>query len=163
MAASGVVRRVGVKPRVPGEPGLPKGAVPALRVTSAGAEGDYNRYRAVELHGDPDQALLLVTEELLGQLNREGWPVRPGDLGENLTLGGIPESELGVGVRLTSGAVRIEITRACDPCTELYTLPYVGPDRGPAFLTATAGRRGWYARVLAPGEIVPPATVFVEE
>ncbi len=162
MLASGVVRRVAVKPRLPGEPGLPKGAVPALRITPAGAEGDYNNYRTVELHGDPDQALLVVTEDLLGQLNREGWPVCPGDLGENLTLGGIPESELRAGVRLTSGAVRIEITRPCDPCTELYTLPYVGPDRGAAFLKATAGRRGWYARVLAAGEIVPPAVVLVE-
>ncbi|MFI5209348.1 MAG: MOSC domain-containing protein [Gemmatimonadales bacterium] len=162
MPASGVVRRVGVKPRIPGEPGLPKAPVPSLHVTAAGAEGDYNRYRAVELHGDPDQALLLVTEDLLGQLNSEGWPVRPGDLGENITLGGIAESDLGVGARLTCGEARIEITKPCDPCTELYTLPYVGPDRGPAFLKATAGRRGWYARVLTPGRIVPAATALLD-
>jgi MOSC domain-containing protein YiiM len=162
MPDTGVVRRVSVKPRVAGEPGLPKPAVPALDVSPAGAEGDYNRYRTVELDGDPDQALLLVTEDLLGQLNRDGWPVHPGDLGENLTLGGIAESRLGAGVRLTCGDVRIEITGPCDPCTELYTLPYVGPERGPAFLKATAGRRGWYARVLTSGRIVPPAIALLE-
>lgn len=162
MRATGVVRQVNVKAGRRGDVGLPKAPVTVLRVTTAGAEGDYNNYRTVELDGDPDQALLLVTEDLLGQLNREGWPVRPGDLGENLTVGGIVESELATGVRLSSGTVRIEITRPCDPCTELYTLPYVGQDRGPAFLKATAGRRGWYARVLTPGDIRPAADIAVE-
>jgi len=162
MAVTGTVKRVSVKPGVPGEPGLPKAAVPVLRVTAAGAEGDYNNYRAVELNGDADQALLLVTEDLLNQLNREGWPLQPGDLGENLTVAGINESDLGAGVRLSVGAVRIELTRPCDPCTELYSLPCIGQERGPALLKATAGRRGWYAKVLSPGEIRPSARITVE-
>jgi MOSC domain-containing protein YiiM len=162
MVKLGQVRQVNVKPGRPGEVGLPKAPVAVLRVSATGAEGDYNRYRTVDLKGDPDQALLLVTEDLLTQLNREGWPVRPGDLGENLTVTGIDESDLAAGVRLASGAVRLELTRPCKPCSELYTLPYVGPERGPAFLKATAGRRGWYAKVLAPGALRPSDSIAVE-
>ena len=33
----------------------------------------------------------------------------------------------------------------------MYSLPYIGPARGPAFVRALVGRRGWYARVLAGG------------
>ena len=142
----GSIARVSIKPRVPGEVGLPKAAVPVLAVSAAGADGDYNRYRMESLAGDPDQALLLVTEDLLATLHAAGWPVAAGDLGENVTLRGLAESALGPGVRLESGAVRLEVTKPCVPCRELFTLPYVGPERGPAFLKAATGRRGWYAR-----------------
>lgn len=153
------VSRLGIKPGVAGEVGLPKRAVAALRFTAAGAEGDYNHYRATELDGDPDQAVLVVTEDLLAQLASEGWPVQPGDLGENLTLRGVAESALSAGVLLETGAVTILLTRPCDPCTNLYALPYVGARNGPAFLKATVGRRGWYGKVVAPGEIRTGAAV----
>lgn len=155
------VSRLSIKPRVPGEVGLPKHAVPVLRISPAGAEGDYNHFRATEQNGDPDQAMLLVTEDLLAQLNAAGWPVQPGDLGENLTLRGVPEADLKPGVRLDIGGTGIEVTKACDPCDNLYHLPYVGKERGPAFLKATVGKRGWYARVLAPGEIRTGASVRI--
>lgn len=155
----GFVARVAVKPRVPGEVGLPKAAVPVVHLTEAGAAGDYNHYRATALHGDPDQAVLVVTEDLLARLGGDGWPVKPGDLGENLTLAGIPESALGPGVVLVIGSVRITITKACDPCDNLYALPYVGQQRGPAFLKATVGRRGWYGRVDVAGEVRTGAAI----
>jgi MOSC domain-containing protein YiiM len=151
--------QLSVKSRVRGEVGLPKRAVPQLRVTVDGAEGDYNHYRASQLAGDLDQALLVVTLDLLSTLAAEGWPVRPGDLGENLTLAGVAEDTLGPGVQLRVGEVTLVITKPCDPCTELYTLPYIGDERGPAFLKATAGRRGWYAKVLVPGEITTHSVV----
>jgi len=150
---TGSIARLSIKPKVAGEFGLPKGAVPQLQVSAVGAAGDYNRYRTTELAGDAEQALLLVTEELLAALNAEGWPVEPGDLGENLTLRGIPEARLGPGVRLEAGSVVVEVSKPCVPCTELYSLPYIGKERGPTFLKAAMGRRGWYARVLAPGEL----------
>jgi MOSC domain-containing protein YiiM len=158
---TGSIARLSIKPRVPGEVGLPKGAVASLEVGESGAAGDYNHYRSTSLKGDPEQALLLVTEDLLAQLNRDGWPVKPGDLGENLTLRDIPEAELRPGVRLGIGGIEIEVTKACDPCDNLYHLPYVGREKGPAFLKATVGRRGWYARVLAPGVIQVGATVHI--
>jgi MOSC domain-containing protein YiiM len=150
-----------VKQRIRGEYGLPKFAVEELRVTEHGAEGDYNNYRMTKQAGDPNQAILVLTDDVIRQLNAEGWPVQPGDLGENLTLGGIAESSLQVGTRLQLGEVCLEITLRCDPCTELYTLPYLGEERGPEFVRTTVDRRGWYARVIASGVIRPDTPVEV--
>ena len=149
----GTVTRLSIKPRVPGEYGLPKRAVDRLTITQAGAEGDYNNYRTRQLGGDPAQAILLLTGEVLRQLNTEGWPVAPGDLGENITLDGIAERLLGPGARVRAGDVTLEVSLPCAPCTELYSLPYVGKEKGPGFVRAMKGRRGWYARVLEPGVV----------
>ena len=79
--------------------------------------------------------------------------VERGDLGENITLGGVPESSLAPGVRLRLGRVELQISKPCVPCSETYSLPYIGPERGPAFVRALVGRRGWYARVLREGRL----------
>ena len=149
----GRILQLSIKPSSPGQSGLPKHAVNELRITEAGAAGDYNRYRATKLRGDPDQAILLMTEAILAQLRSEGWPVRPGDLGENVTLDEVAESDLGPGVRVQLGETVLEITTPCDPCTELHSLPYVGPAHGAEFVRTMVGRRGWYARVLTPGVV----------
>jgi MOSC domain-containing protein YiiM len=155
------VLQLNIKPKTPGEFGLPKQAVPELRITSTGAEGDYNHYRATTLKGDPDQAILLVTQELLSQLRAEGWPVEPGHLGENITLDRVSESELRPGTRVRVAEVVLEVTKPCDPCTELHSLPYVGARRGKEFVRALVNRRGWYARVLVPGMVTVNAPVQV--
>jgi MOSC domain-containing protein YiiM len=159
---AGSVRRLSVKPQVKGEYGLPKRAVPALRITSSGAEGDYNHYRTTKAKGDPDLAILLLTEEVIEGLRSEGWPVEPGDLGENLTLAAVPESSLKPGTRLAIGPCVLEVSKACDPCDETYILPYVGPEKGPAFVRTLVGRRGWYARVITPGDIATGDAVIIE-
>ncbi|MEO8029891.1 MAG: MOSC domain-containing protein, partial [Gemmatimonadota bacterium] len=133
---------------------------PSLQITVAGVEGDHNYYRARKLNHTPDQAVLIVTEAVLLDLNAEGWPVSPGDLGENLTLR-VTESSLVPGSRVEVGQVVMEISLACDPCRELYTLPFVGPEKGPAFLKTMVGRRGWYARVLTEGGVVSGMPVRV--
>jgi len=156
---TGRVLQLSLKSQTAGEPGLPKRAVPSLRLTPTGAEGDFNQWRAANLPGDLDQAVLLMTYEVLSQLQREGWAVEPGHLGENVTLTGIPEAALAPGVRLALGDVVLEVSQPCDPCTRLYSLPYVGAERGAAFLKATTGRRGWYARVITPGTVEPGAPV----
>jgi MOSC domain-containing protein YiiM len=156
---TGRVLQLNVKPQTPGEPGLPKRPVPTAQIQALGVEGDFNDWRTENLPGDLQQAVLLVTTELLTQLREEGWPVAPGDLGENITLSGIPEAALGVAARLAIGGVLLEITKPCDPCIRLYNLPYVGSEGGPAFLRATAGRRGWYARVVQPGMLERGAVV----
>jgi len=150
---SGRVIRLGVKPRTPGQRGLPKPAVPRVRVALAGVDGDYNVWRQEERAGDPDYALLLLPVETIEALNREGWPVRPGDLGENITSSGIPYDSFTPPARLRVGGVVAEVSKACDPCDNLILLPYVGSARGPEFLRTLIGRRGWYARVVEPGEI----------
>ena len=111
--------------------GLPKHPVPELVVTPDGVQGDFNRWRTEKAGGDPDQAVLLLTEETLTDLRAEGWPVQAGDIGENLTVAGLPADGLRPGVRVRLGEVVLEVSKACDPCTILHTLPYIGLERGP--------------------------------
>lgn len=149
----GTVLSLHRKPETPGERGLPKPAFPELRVNAAGVIGDFNRWRHEEGHDDPTSAILLMPVETLDELQAEGWPVRSGDLGENITTRGIPYEQLQPGVELTLGTAKLTVTRPCDPCENLFELPYVGREKGPKFLKTTLNRRGWYAQVDVPGVI----------
>jgi MOSC domain-containing protein YiiM len=151
----GVVLQVNVKPQTPGERGLPKRPVADTMVTKEGVQGDYNVYRHDERHDDPDCALLIMPIETIEQLNSEGWPVKAGDLGENFTTKGIGCSSFEVGKVFGVGDSRFQVSKACDPCDNLFLLPYVGKSKGPQFLKAMLGRRGWYARVLREGKVSP--------
>jgi MOSC domain-containing protein YiiM len=124
-----------------------------LTITAEGVVGDYNRWRTEKANGDPDQAVLLLSEEILADLRAEGWPVQAGDLGENLLVAGLPPDALEPGTTVRLGDVVLQVSKACDPCTALYTLPYVGAERGPEFLRLMNGRRGWFARVLRGGTV----------
>ena len=148
---AGIVQQINVKPLTPGERGLPKRPVDSAFVSHNGLRGDFNVYRQEELKGDPDSALLLFPIETIRELNSEGWPIKPGDLGENLTTKGIRYTDFSPGKKFRMNDVSVQISRACDPCTNLFLLPYVGGSKGPAFLKVMLGRRGWYARVLAEG------------
>src|SRR3954447_7912439 len=150
---SGRIVRLQRKPREGRSRGLPKRAVDELVITAEGVEGDFNRWRTEKAAGDPDQAVLLLSEEILAGLNAEGWPVRPGDLGENLLLAGLPADALTPGARVRAGEVGLEVSKRCDPCVVLYGLPYIGQERGPAFVRTLRGRRGWYARVIGGGVV----------
>jgi len=141
------------KAEVAGEHGLPKPSVAEAFVSRAGLVGDFNRFRHEEKKDDPAMAVLLVPRETLAQLSREGWPVRPGDLGENLTTEGIAYDAFVAGRRFRAGEVVLEVSKACTPCDNLFLLPYVGPARGAEFLKVMLDRRGWYARVLREGRV----------
>lgn len=141
------------KAEVAGEHGLPKPSVAEAFVSRAGLVGDFNRFRHEEKKDDPAMAVLLVPRETLAQLSREGWPVRPGDLGENFTTEGIAYDAFVAGRRFRAGEVVLEVSKACTPCDNLFLLPYVGPARGAEFLKVMLDRRGWYARVLREGRV----------
>jgi len=143
------------KPETPGEHGLPKPSVAEAFVAGTGMRGDFNRYRHETKSDDPGMALLIMPRETLEELQREGWPVRSGDLGENITTEGIPYEAFAPGRRFRAGEVVFEVSKACTPCDNLYLLPYVGPARGPEFLRTMLGRRGWYARVVREGRVRP--------
>lgn len=160
---SGRIVQLSRKPREGRARGLPKRPVAAFTITTEGVQGDFNRWRTEEAAGDPDQAVLLMREETLAELRSEGWPVQPGELGENLTVADLPEDALRPGVQLRLGQVVLEVSKPCDPCTVLYSLPYVGVDRGAAFLRALKGRRGWFARVLQGGTVNAGLPVVVAE
>ena len=122
-------------------------------MTVRGVDGDYNLYRETKRAGDPAMAILLLPEETIADLNREGWPVRPGDLGENVTTSGIPYAAFAPPCRLRVGAAVLETSKPCVPCDNLFLLPYIGADRGPEFLRTTLGRRGWFAGVVREGAV----------
>ena len=148
MSAS--VIQIGVKPDTPGEVGLPKMPVNQVWVKKEGLEGDYNRAR-MKKGNDPDKAVMIISTDILDQLNQEGWPVKPGDVGENLTITNIDYKKIAAGQKYLIGEAEIEISFICEPCTNLYKLPYVGTQRGPEFMATIMNRRGWYARVLKEG------------
>jgi MOSC domain-containing protein YiiM len=157
----GRVVQLNLKPREGRARGLPKRAVSQLTITAEGVEGDFNRWRTEKANGDPDQAVLLLSQEILAGLQAEGWPVQPGDLGENVTVAGLSPDALRDGAIVRLGDTVLEVSKACDPCTILYTLPYVGTERGPEFLRIMHGRRGWYARVLQGGTVRTSAPIEV--
>jgi MOSC domain-containing protein YiiM len=150
---SGTVYQINIKGRVHGSRGLPKAPVVSATVNKEGLEGDFNVYRHEKLDDDPDSAVLLIPLETIQQLNTEGWPIKPGDLGENITTLGIPYGNFSPEKTLSLGEVEVQISRACEPCTNLYLLPYVGKEKGPRFLKTMLHRRGWYARVIKQGTI----------
>jgi len=143
------------KPEKSGEHGLPKPSVSQAFVAKSGVQGDFNRYRHETKHDDPGMALLILPRETLGDLQREGWPVRSGDLGENITTEGVPYDSFAPGRRFRIGEVVFEVSKPCTPCDNLFLLPYVGTSRGPEFLKVMNGRRGWYARVVLEGWVRP--------
>jgi MOSC domain-containing protein YiiM len=149
----GMVHRINVKPQTRGERGLPKRPVESVLVTKRGLTGDFNLYRQEKLLGDPNSAVLLLPLETILQLNSEGWPIRAGDLGENFTTAGVPYKRFSPGKAFRLGGAIVEVSRACDPCNNLYLLPYVGTSKGPNFIKIMLGRRGWYARVRKEGEV----------
>jgi len=148
---AGRVFEIHRKPETSGEHGLPKPTVPEAFVARTGVAGDFNRYRHEEKKDDPSMALLVMPRETLAELGREGWPVRSGDLGENITTEGITYDAFVPGRRFRAGEMVFEISKPCTPCDNLYLLPYVGTERGPEFLKVMMDRRGWYARVVNEG------------
>jgi MOSC domain-containing protein YiiM len=148
----GRVVRIGIKERRNGERGLPKREVVSVRLTRSGLEGDFNRYRHEVARDDLGMAVLLLPLETIRDLQGEGWPVQPGDLGENFTVEGLPDGALTAGRQYRLGAeATVELTKPCTPCDNLVLLPYVGAAREREFLRTLIDRRGFYARVLGPG------------
>jgi MOSC domain-containing protein YiiM len=142
--------------------GIPKQAVARITITSEGVEGDFNRWRTDKANGDPDQAVLLLRDEILSDLRAEGWPVQRGELGENVTVAGVPDAALASGVKVRAGEVVLELSKPCDPCIVLYSLPYVGAERGPSFIRTLRGRRGWFARVIQGGTVQPEMIIEID-
>lgn len=149
----GVVYQISIKPVTPGEHGLPKKPVNTVQVTVHGLVGDFNHFRHEKHHDDPAMAVLIFPLETILQMNQEGWPVRPGDVGENFTTKGIPYEHFSLGQQYRVGGVVIEVSKVCTPCKNLKNLYYVGEERKADFIKTMLGRRGWYARVLKEGTV----------
>ena len=151
---SGLIYQLNVKPDTLGERGLPKLSIEEARLSREGVEGDFNRYRTDKKGGSLDRAVLVMPWEALQVLRQEGWPVKPGDIGENITTEGIPYEALQLEQRYRLGtSAVVQIAEICNPCVNLALLDYVGQDRVTEFMRILKGRRGWYARVLEEGTV----------
>jgi len=151
--------QISVKPKTPGESGLPKQAVDRVKVTKHGVGNDYNNYRMEEKNGTDNRAILLYTTDMRDQLNQEGWPLQNGDLGENFMIDGIRYDQLKVDTQLQIGNIKVQITEICNPCSNLRFLDYVGKEKVQEFIKTMKGRRGWYAKVLNEGTVHQEDTV----
>jgi MOSC domain-containing protein YiiM len=80
-------------------------------------DGDKQRDR--RFHGGPNRALCLYSQERIDALVAEGHLVRPGVLGENVTIFGLPWEEVRPGARLRIGAVETEVTAFAAPCQKI--------------------------------------------
>jgi MOSC domain-containing protein YiiM len=145
----GTIFQINVKPETPGERGIPKVPTQRALVTRNGLDGDFNRWRHEEAHDDLAMAILLMPLETIEALKAEGWPIEPGDIGENFTTQGIPYNSFAPGKHYRIGEAVITITKPCDPCSFLYVLPNIGKSKD--IVQAMYNRRGWYASVETEG------------
>src|SRR6202165_5554916 len=102
--------------------GIPKRPIPEAVVTVEGIRGD--RWAHPDIHGGPNQALLLITSEGIEELIAQGHPLFPGALGENLTITGLDRRQMRVGQRYRVGEVFLDLTKLRAPCA---TLDVYGP------------------------------------
>jgi MOSC domain-containing protein YiiM len=138
--------------------GLPKRAVLNSFLTPIGLEGDNCAHP--EIHGGPQQAVLLITSETIAELTARGYPLFFGALGENLTTLGLDRHALRVGQRFHVGGALIELTKPRAPCS---TLDVYGPTLQREIYdqhvkkgdtkSARWGMSGFYAAVIEPGPV----------
>jgi MOSC domain-containing protein YiiM len=137
--------------------GIPKRAIAEAIVTPAGIVGD--SWAHPNIHGGPNQALLLITSEGIDELITQGFGLFYGALGENLTTSGIDRRQMRVGQRYRAGGVVLELTKLRAPCDTLNAYPGIqaaiydpqvkaGDPASPRW-----GLSGFYARVLKGGAI----------
>ena len=131
--------------------GIPKREVQPATLTPLGLEGDACGHP--KIHGGPEQALLLIGEEVIEELNGMGYRLFAGALGENVTTRGLNYGELRAGMRFRLGQVcEIELTKLREPCRQLDIYNEAGRGKIQKVLKLE-GRGGWYARVLRAGPL----------
>lgn len=131
--------------------GVPKRAVPAVRVTALGIEGDAQRNR--RHHGGPDRALCLFSQERIRTLQAEGHPITPGSIGENVTVEGVDWNALTPGALLLLGEdVVAQVTRYTAPCLNI-TASFRHRDSSRVSQKRHPGDSRVYARVLREGHL----------
>ena len=146
--------------------GLPKRPIAAANVTPLGIEGDFHDHP--RFHGGPKKAILIIASEVVDELQRRGYPVYYGALGENLTTRGLDIHDVRIGDQIRAGGVMLEITAPRVPCLQLDVY---GPsikqeifDTKVKALDPTSprwGMSGFYASVLSPGPVGPGDPVEV--
>lgn len=99
--------------------GVPKRSEPSVQVApGTGIATDHQNDQVH--HGGPLQDLLLYRLETILDLQREGHPLYPGAVGENITVAGLQAVDLTPGRVLQLGeSVEIELTEYAPPCHKI--------------------------------------------
>jgi MOSC domain-containing protein YiiM len=97
--------------------GVPKANVVEAFVTKQGVDGDSQR--DLRVHGGPDRAVSVFSSEVIRALQRNGHPIAPGTIGENLTVSGIEWAAVAPGRELRVGGVRLLVTGYAAPCENI--------------------------------------------
>jgi len=147
--------------------GVPKRAVFEGSVRFRGLDGD--SWAHPQFHGGPNQALLLIAEEVIDILKAKGYPVYPGALGENLTTRGLDPRHFRIGQTYRAGTARFRLTKLRTPCS---TIQIYGRQIGREIYDAQAKAgdpaspvwcfAGIYAGVVTEGVIHPGDPISLE-
>lgn len=149
-------------------PGLSIHLLAGLGVAGDAHMGETVKHRS-RVRRDPTQPNLrqvhLIHAELFVELKAKGFTLKAGDLGENVTTGGIDLLALPAGTRLHLGeSAVVEITGLRNPCVQI-------DDFQPGLMAATLGRdtdgnlvrkAGVMSIVLSDGEVRPGDAIRVE-
>ncbi|OLS16873.1 MAG: hypothetical protein HeimC3_51030 [Candidatus Heimdallarchaeota archaeon LC_3] len=151
----GKIFQINIKSKTSNEVGLPKLPIQSAYFSKKSVGSDFNNYRMslseTEINNRP---VLVFPIELIEELNSEGWTIKPGDLGENITTQNIDYEKFTTGKKIQLGKeVVIEITEMCRPCSNLSHLSYIGNEKVNQFMKTLMGRRGMFAKVLKEGNV----------
>ena len=131
--------------------GVPKLAVREAEVTQLGLSGDDHKFP--DIHGGPDRAVCLFSLERILELQKEGHPIFPGAVGENVTISGIDWNDVVPGQQLQLGdQVLLEITSYTSPCNSIPE-SFLDGKYQRISQKVYPGYSRVYARVLRPGKI----------
>lgn len=122
-----------------------KSPVASANLTELGFEGDVQC--DLKHHGGADKAVMLIPAK-----NYTLFSIHQpfGYLGENLTIDGLDETQVGIGDQLQIGEVILEVSQPRSPCWKLDALT----GRKDLLKTyAESGRVGFYCRVLQMGKV----------
>jgi len=112
------------------------------------------------VHGGPDKAVYCYASENYLLWNQEiGSVGAPPAFGENLTVAGATEGQVGIGDIWRWGDALVQVAQPRYPCFKL-TMHRGVPDMEDRFVAS--GRSGWYLRVLRPGEVPTRGGISVE-
>ena len=139
--------------------GVPKLPTDATELTVDGLDGD--KQNNLKYHGGPDRAVCLYSLEKIIELQNEGNPIRPGSVGENLTISGIEWSLIAQGDRLLLGDLAmIEITKYAVPCKSIIG-SFANGDSNRISQKLYPGWSRLYAKVLVPGTLAAGQSVHL--
>ena len=140
--------------------GIPKRPVAEAWIRASGLDGD--SWAMPQIHGKPNQKVLIITAESIAEVNALEYSLFPGALGENLTVEGLDRAALRAGQRFRAGDAVIELTKLRTPCATLNVYGrgvqahlMDSAARAGDTTSPTWARSGFYARVIEEGIVRP--------